>query len=215
MTFIITPMKTVRVVTCAAALLGAAATSRAAGPFSLNFDGPGATADAFRPIFLTIGYGVFEPQLDAFGDPIPGSERWTLDNSAGPVPVQDPSSAGWGAAPSGTKALDARDQTVLMVFDVPFSFSNFTATLDNSSFGNLTDTDIRFYGANDALIFSAPVNQATPGAIVNVGALNNVKTIVLPTTAFYDNVAVVPEPSTGLCVLGGLGMLMARRRRKG
>jgi hypothetical protein len=198
----------------AAALLGAAATSQAAGPFSLNFDGPGNIADDFAPIFLTIGYGQFVPTLDGFGDPIPGSEHWEIDPLGGDVPVIDPSTVGYGTAPSPGKALDARDGPVLLVFDTPFAFDSFTATLDNSTFGNLANTDVQFFDASNALLFSAPVNQSTPGFTVNVGAIGPVKSVLLPPTAFYDNIAAVPEPSTAAALIGGVGLLLGLRRRR-
>jgi hypothetical protein len=47
-----------------------------------------------------------------------------------------------------------------------------------------------------------------------VGALSNVKTIVLPSTAFYDNIAVVPEPGSAVAFLGAAGMLLGFRRRR-
>jgi hypothetical protein len=198
----------------AAALLTAAASVQAGPFFQLDFDGPGAIADDFAPIFLTIGYGIFEPTLDGFGDPIPGSEHWKLDFTAPPVPVGDPDAAGFGPAPSGTKALDARDGTVLFVFDTPASFDRFTTTLDNSTLGGLFGTAIEFYGAAHNLLFSLPVNQSIPGAFVEVGPLTGVKTIALPGNAFYDNVAAVPEPGTCASLLGGVGVLLTWRRRR-
>lgn len=198
----------------AAALLAAAATSQAA-PFILTFDGPGSIAGDFTPGFLTIGYGQFVPTLDGFGDPIPGSEHWEIDPLGGSVPVLDPGTVGYGSAPSPFKALDARDGPVLLVFDTPFAFDSFTATLDHSTLGSLSGTDVQFFDASNALLFSAPVNQSTPGFTVNVGAIGPVKTVLLPPTAFYDNIAAVPEPSTAAALLGGAGMLFGLRRRRG
>ncbi len=198
----------------AAALLGAAATGQAAGPFNLNFDGIGSVAEDFAPTFLTIGYGQYVPTLDGFGDPIPGSDHWELDLGGGSVPVIDPSTVSYGNAPSPSKALDARGGTVVLVFDNPYSFDSFTATLDNSTFGDLGDRPVEFYDAAFGLLYSAPADQTVPGLIVNVGALSNVKTIVLPSTAFYDNIAVVPEPGSAVTFLGAAGMLLGFRRRR-
>jgi hypothetical protein len=198
----------------AAALLGAAATSQAQS-FSLNFDGPGDFADDFAPIFLTIGFGQFVPTLDSFGDPIPGSDHWEIDPLGGDVPVIDPSTVGYGTAPSPGKALDARDGPVLLVFDTPLAFDSFSAALDNSTFGNLSGTDVQFFDVSNSLLFSAPVDQSTPGFVVNVGAIGAVKSVLLPPTAFYDDItfAAVPEPS--LAALLGLSVpFFAMRRRR-
>lgn len=198
----------------ALALCGTAATGLAAGPFSLNFDGPGTTADAYTPEFLRIGYGVFSPSLDEFGDPIPSSDHWQLDLSAGSVPVNDPSTHGFGTAPSPGQALDVRDGPVVLVFDTPFSFENFTVTLDNSTLGDLGNRPIEFYDAANNLLYSAPVDQSIAGYTVNVGALSDVTTVVLPPTAYYDNVAAVPEPTAFIALLGGTGLLLGLRRRR-
>ena len=156
------------------------------------------------------------PTLDAFGDPIPGTEHWELDLSAGDVPVLDPSSVGFGAAPSPSKALDVRGGPVLLVFDTAYAFESFSATLDNSPFGDLdpSNTAIKFYGASNNLLFSAAANQTVPGEILNVGAVGAVKSVLLPSTAFYDNIVVVPEPSAAVFALGGLAMLVGLRRRR-
>ena len=76
----------------AAALLGAAATGQATGPqaFTLDFDGPGSVAEDYTPSFLTVGYGQYLPMLDIDGDPIPGSDYWSIEPGAGSVPVLDP-----------------------------------------------------------------------------------------------------------------------------
>jgi hypothetical protein len=196
------------------ALLGVSSTSPAEPFFQLDFDGPGAIADDFTPPFLTIGYGQFVPDFTGGGDPIPGTEHWELDLTAPPVPVGDPDLVGFGPAPSGTKALDARDGTVLLVFSAPASFDRFTATLDNSSFGDLFGTNVEFYDAASQLLLSVPVNQSVPGERVDVGPLAGVTTIVLPGNAFYDNIAAVPEPGTIVTLFGGAGALLGLRRRR-
>jgi hypothetical protein len=200
----------------AATLFGAAAPAQA---FTLDFEGAGTTAQSFAPAGLTIGYGVYVPYLDGFGDPILGSEHWELDLSAPPVPVGNPNDVGFGLAPSGVKALDARDGAVLLVFDAPVSFTGFSATLDNSTFGNLIATNVEFFGADNALLASVAVDQTIPGVMASAGALSGVKTIVLAPTAFYDNISFtgfsatpVPEPGSALVGVACLGLIAMRRR---
>jgi hypothetical protein len=199
----------------AAALLGAAATAQASlSAVSLNFDGAGSTASAFTPAGLTIGYGQFVPDLDGFGDPIPGSDHWELDLGAGAVPVINPFTVGWGVAPSPSQALDVRGGPVLMVFDTPFDMGHFSATLDNSTLGDLFGTEVNFYDEFDVLLASIGVNQSTPGFIISADNVGLVKTILLPSTAFYDNITAVPEPGTAL-VGAALGLVAVFRRRRG
>ena len=50
----------------AAILLGMAAPADAQPLYSFNWDGPGSVAEAFTPITLTIGYGVYAPSLDGY-----------------------------------------------------------------------------------------------------------------------------------------------------
>ena len=203
----------------AAALIGAAATSQATilpASVILDFDGLGTTAGDFTPSFATMAYGQFVPTLDGFGDPIPGSDHWEIDPSGGLVPVSNPSLSGWGPAPSPSKALDARDGPVLIVFAAAYDITSFSATLDNSTFGDLNpaNTGILFYDQNDVLLFTAAADQTIAGFTVNVGSLSNVKTVVLPPSAFYDNITVVPEPGAALSFVTGAGLLLGLRRRR-
>ena len=64
---------------------------------------------------------------------------------------------------------------------------------------------------------------AAAGLVVNIGAVSGVRSIVLPATAFYDNLSIsyttssaIPEPSSyaALAGLAGLGLAVVRRRRK-
>ena len=200
----------------AAALLGTGGTAQAAlFNVSLNFDGAGTTAGAYTPAGLTIGYGQYIPNLDSFGDTIPGSEHWALDLSGGPVPVINPFTVGWGAAPSGTQALDARGGPVLLVFDTPFNLASFTAKLDNSTFGDLAGTNVEFYNAANSLLSSIAINETIPGLDISAFNVGNVTTILLPSTAFYDNIniAAVPEPETVALFSVGLALIGWRRRR--
>lgn len=184
--------------------------------FSLTFDGPGSTAAAFAPAGLTIGYGQYVPTLDGFGDPIPGSDHWELDSTAGPVPVINPSIVNWGTAPSPSKALDVRDGAVLAVFNTPFSLAYFSTALDTSTFGNLGNSPIQFFDADNNLLSSINVDQTVPGFVGSGTNLGLVKTILLPPTAFYDNLTAVPEPGTlffGLVAMAAAGGRRIRSRR--
>jgi len=206
----------------AATLLGVAASH--AAPILLDFDTlggsaatAGTTAQAFAPIGLTITFGVWDySEFDEWGDPVAGSEAWLVDNSY-TVTVEDPSVSGWGAAPSGSLALDARDQPVLLNFDAPIDLYSFSVTLDNSSYGNLMAQSILFYDAANQLVGSIAIDQAVPGFVAqSSGLIANVSKIVLPSSALYDNVTIVPEPQTWtLLALAGaaLGLAAYRRRR--
>ena len=199
----------------AAALLGAAAP---AGAFSINFDGPGSNAEDFAPIGLAIGYGTFVPSLDEFGDPVPGTDHWELDLTAGSVPVLDPSTVGWGDAPSLSKALDARGGPILFVFDITSDITNFSITLDNSPLGDLFNTSIKFYDAAFGEIGSIDVDQSTPGYVASLASVSGVKAILLPPTAFYDNatagVTPVPEPGTYAVAFAVVGIALIHRMRR-
>lgn len=177
------------------ALLGSA---HAAVPFTLNFDNQPAGSDAnpFAPAGLSIAYGVFVPDFDAFGDPILGTEHWEPDPTAPPVSVDNPNTFGRGSAPSPANALNALLQPVLFSFSSPVTIDNFRTVLDNDPFGDSAAT-IDFFGATRNLLRSVPANQTQPGLVVNSGPIpGGVSTIVLAGGAFYDNIAAVPEPGT-------------------
>ncbi len=198
-----------------AALLGAASISHAQ-PFFLNFDGLGSTANDFAPINLTIGFGELIQDTNEDGDPIDGSFHWAIPNPNDFVLVNNPNDVGYGLAPSGTQALDARFGPVLFVFENPWDISEFSFTLDNSGFGDLFDTKVEFYDENNTLLYSQSFDQTVPGLQVNINSpsLVGVKTIVLPSNAYYDNVQAVPEPSTWALLAGGAAFLLYRLRRR-
>jgi hypothetical protein len=194
-------------------------TAQALGPFTLNFDSlpTGTQANLFAPIGLDIEFGVYGPSLDGFGDPILGTDHWSIDGSAPSVLAESPLSYSRGTAPSPANALNALDQTVLFLFDAPIDVTHFSTVLDNSTFGNLGTQNIDFYDASDTLLFSLPTNQSTPGFNADYdGLISGVSKVVLPGNAFYDNVNVVPEPSAAVSLLGGFGLLLGwHRRRRG
>ncbi len=208
-----------RAVAVAALLTGASHLN--AQSFNFGFDGlaDGANADLGAPAGVTFRVGTFSPDLDSEGDAIPGSDRWTVDDSAGPVAVRNPSFYDRGAAPSNPNALDSVFDTSLMLFSSPQSLSAFSVTLDLDTFGD-NPVSIEFYsiGASaNTLLGSISVDQNTPGFLATFsGSLAGVDMIVLPSGALYDSFSytAVPEPGTYAFVSAGLlcGFGLLRRR---
>ena len=192
-------------------------TAHAVGPFTLDFDSmpSGTQANLFAPIGLDIQFGVYGPSLDSFGDPIPGTDHWIIDTTAPTVLVEDPSTYLYGSAPSPTNALNAKEQTVLFLFDSPFDVTHFSTVLDNSTLGALGPHNIEFYDASDTLLYSLPTDQGIPGFTASYdGLIPGVSKVVLPGSAFYDNVSVVPEPGSLASLIGGAALLLSWRRRR-
>ncbi len=185
---------------------------------TVNFDGltSGDVANLDPGVIgFGITFGTLEPILDGFGVPIPGSDRWVTDVTAGSPTAVNTVLAGYGTAPSGQLALDATPQTVLISFSTTVDLASFQVTLDNSSFG----TDIftaDFFGPGDVLLASIPVQQSVPGSVVSATNLSGVSYAVLPSGAMYDNLMLtftaVPEPSATLLMLGALAPLVRRKR---
>lgn len=200
----------------AAALLLASLTSSHA--LLLSFDSGLITAGTGAPLTstFTINFAVLETE-DNNGDPL-ANPFWAIDGTAPAVTAGSPTAAGYG--PSTSNALDVRDQPVLFTFASPVNLSGFSTVLDNSTLGNLGTEQILFFNDADVLLASISVNQSTPGfTAATPASLTGVKKIVLPTTAFYDDLlltpgpASIPEPSlTLLAGLGALGLCLRRRR---
>ena len=217
-------MKSTRILACLAALF-AVAGSASAVTFTTNFDTAtdGTLVSTFNTSDLSFHNGVLRPIQDGDGIDIPGSEQWQIDATSDidfPVIVSNPLNLGYGSAPSGTLALNVIDQSVIIRFASDVDIQSFSVTLDNSTFGYNTSIDF-VNGANVAL--SQVIDQATAGLVVNIGAVSGVRSIVLPATAFYDNLSIsyttssaIPEPSSyaALAGLAGLGLAVVRRRRK-
>lgn len=187
--------------------------------YLLNFDAglSGSLANNQSPLGLNFQPGALLPNLDQFGDPIPGTDRWQIDITAPAVTVVNPNFYGRGNAPSIANALDGVFGPTLMLFSSPQDLSSFSVTLDNDTFGT-PGLNIEFYASGlttDTLLGTLPINQLTPGFLANYGALFGVDKIVLPGGALYDNVSftVVPEPAIGaLFGLGILGVILRRRQ---
>jgi PEP-CTERM motif len=107
---------------------------------------------------------------------------------------------------------------VLITFAYDVDIQSFSVTLDNSTFGDFGRSIDFVNGATVA--FSQSIDQSTSGLVVNVGAVSGVRAIVLPTTAFYDDLAIsytasaIPEPSTYAALAGAAGLALAITRRR-
>ena len=193
--------------------------SARAASLAFDFDGvaSGSAANAAVSGGIHFDLASFLPQLDAFGDPIPGSEASRPDPEPFDlVRVSDPSLRGYGEAPSGLNALDALDQGVLITFDAPVTLAQFAATLDQSSFGFPGVFDVVFQDASGAVLYSLPTQQSVPGfAAAFSGTLYGVSSIHLPGGAFYDNLVLetVPEPESLVTLAFALAALATARRR--
>ncbi len=163
---------------------------------------------------------VFLPLLDGEGVPVPGTEAWRVDGSAGPVTVENPLTYDRGAAPSGPNALNAVFQPVLIDLASPTVIRQFAMSLDADTLGDRAAV-VTFWDSGDNLLGSVTLNQRTPLLEVNEALdLSGVTTVVLPAGAFYDNLRIssIPEPGPVLLVLAGslcLGISRLAPRRQG
>jgi len=203
----------------------ALASTVSAASFSTNFDSQpaGSLASLFATANVAFHNGVRDTVLDSEGAEIAGSEQWQIDtasNATSPLTVSNPSTQDYGAAPSGTNALNGLDQAILLVFTQAMDITGFSVTLDNSTFGNLFATNIEF--VNGATVLATlPTEQFTAGFMVTGGSAMGVTAIVLPAGAYYDDLAfnyevsAIPEPSSfaALAGLAGLALAASRRRR--
>ncbi|MDX2186458.1 MAG: hypothetical protein SFV32_05970 [Opitutaceae bacterium] len=175
----------------------------------------GDAANLAAPASVSFHSAVFLPDFDPdTGDAISGTERWRIDYDY-PVTIKadDPSLSSWGTAPSGSLALDARNDYVLMSFATPTFVESFKATLDNSTFGTLFTQDVLVYGAGNTVIASQSIDQTVPGLLVDLAINAEVSSILLPSSAFYDDLTVIPEPSTYAANAGLVSLALALRRR--
>lgn len=211
-----------RLLLLAAASLSAASVAHAAYK-SFTFDNvpAGTLASSFNQDFVSFHNAVFAPKVDADGVDIPGSSYWQIDFSADalfPLTVESPFEQGWGDAPSGANALDARFGPVLLQFSRPFLLKSFWATLDNSTFGDAGVSSALFLSGT-SIVGSINFDASTPLLQLGVNGLADVTGVVLPGGAFYDDIKVdvkaVPDVAStlGLAALS-LGLLgwVARRR---
>ena len=198
------------------ALVSLAGGARAAS-ISLDFDsvaGGSLANDAAAGTGLAFDFAAFLPELDAYGDPIPGSDAYRPDPApVDAVRVGDPSPFGYGTAPSGPNALNALDQGVLITFDGPKNLTQFSITLDKSGFGFPGTFDVVIQDESGAVLQSIVTQQSVPGFIASFsGNLTGVRSIYLPGGAFYDDLHVeTPEPGALLILAVALGLLSSAR----
>jgi len=142
------------------------------------------------------------------------------DNVDPSIFAQNSATLGWGVAPSGTNALDARFDQVLVQFANPTQMSSFSFNLDGTSFGNPQASNVVFLDKDGNTIFTSSdyFQSTTTSFNQSFASLLTVSAVVLTSGKLYDNltVAAVPEPETYAMFLVGLGLLsfMSRRRQK-
>ena len=206
----------------AAALSTVVFTASAQISAHFDFDGlpSGSLASAFNIPQISFHQAAFLPRTDGFGDPIAGTEHWqidTLNDGLFPLTVEDPLFYDRGPAPSGTNALQALFQPVVLWFDQSYALQSFSVTLDNDPFG--FPEQIAFVSST-GILGLLTIDQSVPGLTASAGLLPAIRGIVLPAGALYDNLSVslvpVPEPVTyGLvAALGLVAIAVVRRYRR-
>jgi len=204
------------------AIVTGVAMCQAASAASINFDNQAAGTEAkLDPVAINMGISfdnaALLPNLDGDGIAIPGSEHWQIDTTTSElVTAENTAAQGYGVAPSGQNALDARWSPILMHFNSVINLAGFSVTLPNSTYGNLAQTDILFLDNTGATLFDLSYFQGHPLATVALTTqLNGVKDILLSSGTFYDNISVaaVPVPSA-LWLFGSAALGMAGLRRR-
>ena len=199
------------------AAIGIFAIAGTANAYIVDFDGvtSGGLANSAAPTGVSFVHAYYTPDVDAFGDPIPGTEKWRADPTAPEVLVKNPLERDYGPAPSPNNALEAIDQPVLLRFDTPQALQSFSAVLDNSTLGSPTPLNIEFLDAAGQIIRSVASDQTAPGFIVSTGPISNLSAVLLQGGAFYDNIniAPVPEPGEYAMMLAGLAVVAGLARR--
>lgn len=211
---------------CLAAAAVAAGLLLAARGAVLTFDSvPGGTpANALAPAGVSFAPAVLLPDLDSFGDPIPGTDRWRADATAPEVLVENPGGYGRGQAPSPANALNALWQPVLIQFAAPRDLHWFGTVLDLDPFGVdghdpvFSDVAVMFLDAAGNVAAAFPVDQTTPGYTVGAGPRSGIRGILLPAGAFYDdlelNLAVIPEARIWPVITSAAMLAFAAWRRR-
>ncbi|HEY6529900.1 MAG TPA: hypothetical protein VIZ65_14520 [Cellvibrionaceae bacterium] len=206
------------------ALCTLAANQSFAASVEINFDSvvAGSTANSAAPSGVTFYQAHYVNDLDTFGDEIPNTQKWQIDtfnDVSTPVTVDNPLSFNYGASDSGSNALNALWQPVLMHFDAAINLTEFSVVLDNSSYGDLTPSSLYFLDSNKNILGQLAFDQSVPGAVVTLTApVNGVRNVLLASGAFYDTIQIssVPLPPTLALFLSGLvlfGIIKPRKAR--
>jgi len=177
----------------------------------LSFDSGSTIEGSGRPIAVafTVDNAYLET-MDEFGDLLPIAV-WTPIE---PARIGNPADAGYGEAISGTGALNAEFDQILFTFEAPVYLREFSARLDDSSFGMLGVSKIQFFDASDGLLAEMSIDQTQPGLLAQwEGApVAGVTKILLPGGAYYDDITVnVPESGPGIGLVGLLSLVVVRR----
>jgi hypothetical protein len=181
----------------------------------LSFDNGSTTAGTGRPIgtSFTLDNAYLET-TDEFGDPLPVAV-WTPIE---PATIGNPADAGYGEPVSGSGALNAEFDQILFTFESPVFLRTFSTILDDSTFGNLGESRIQFFGSSDQWLGEIVIDQTQPMLLAELSGapLSGVKKILLPSGAYYDEVTLnVPESGPGVVFLAGMALAGALRVRRG
>lgn len=142
-----------------------------------------------------------------------------IDNVDPSIFVQNSSTLGWGAAPSGVNALDARFDQVLIQFANPTQLNSFSFNMDSTSYGNPQASNVLFLDKDGNTIFTSQdyFQSSTTTFNHSFASSLTVSAVLLTSGKLYDNItiAAVPEADSYAMFLTGLGLLgfMLRRRQ--
>lgn len=199
-----------------------------AASYTINFDaiasGSNANTDQVAQANgVSFASGQLVDTLDANYDVI--GTHWAaysmaMDYVDPSIFAQNSSNQGWGAAPSGTNALDARFDQVMVQFANPTQLSSFSFDLDHSGYGNLQAVNVLFLDANGNTVFtSADFDQTTTTHFnQSFASAMTVSAVLMTSGKLYDNISVtaVPEPESYAMLLAGMFLtgLVTYRRKK-